>query len=124
MVFEIARPDAQKCQMDIAANVAMLIVVNSIPVRPGKDWGRMGSLPGRSASHEVSSAPTGPILKGDFFSYGSDCFLGVYGVGWFLVCHGLTATKRKGKEETEKKTTLQMGKLMYSFKQKMNFQGM
>ena len=43
MVFEIARPDAQKCQMDIAANVAMLIVVNSIPVRPGKvglgGWG-------------------------------------------------------------------------------------
>lgn len=35
MVIEIARPDAQKCQMDIAANVAMLIVVNSIAVRPG-----------------------------------------------------------------------------------------
>ena len=61
----------------------------------------MGSLPGRSASHEVSERPFGrgptkPTERG-LISYGSDCFLGVYGVPWS------NSKKRKGKEETEKK---------------------
>lgn len=76
MVFEIARPDAQKCQMDIAANVAMLIVVNSIPVRPGKDL-----EDGLPKGHLEAVPPN--LLKGDLLAMvpmvflefmGSDCF--------------------------------------------------
>ena len=76
-----ARPDAQKCQMDIAANVAMLIVVNSIPVRPG-GWALEDGLPGRITPMKWVRLPQG-LLKGDLLAMVPIVFLEFMGSDGF-----------------------------------------
>lgn len=57
----------------------------------------MSGRPFGMGSHTGITGPTGRGL----LSYGSDSFLGVYGVGLFSFCHGLTA--KKGKERKKQK---------------------